>query len=128
MIAVSRAPLEKLQEFQRRMGWSFKWASSFHSDFNFDYDYDVSFPSTETPQPYTYNYEPSESAGGESPGISVFYRNAEGEVLHTYSCYARGLDMLNTAYHYLDLVPKGRDESQLSWPMAWLDYHDRYPK
>jgi predicted dithiol-disulfide oxidoreductase (DUF899 family) len=126
MMAVSHAPLEKLQEFRQRMGWTFKWASSFLSDFNFDYD--VSFPSTETPGQYTYNYEPTESNGGESPGISVFYKNESGEIFHTYSCYARGLDMLNTAYHYLDLVPKGRDEAGLSWPMAWLDYHDRYPK
>jgi predicted dithiol-disulfide oxidoreductase (DUF899 family) len=126
MIAVSRAPLQKLQAFKKRMGWSFKWVSSFNSDFNFDYD--VSFPATETPVQYTYNYEPTESTGGESPGISVFYKNADGEVFHTYSCYARGLDMLNTAYHYLDLVPKGRDESALRWPMAWVNYHDLYAK
>lgn len=126
LLAVSRAPLEKLQAFHRRMGWNFKWVSSFHSDFNFDYD--VSFPSTATPGQYSYNYAPTESTGGESPGLSVFYKNASGEVFHTYSSYARGLDMVNVAYHYLDLTPKGRDEDNLAWPMAWLDFHDRYPK
>lgn len=126
MLAVSRARLEKLQAFHRRMGWSFKWVSSFYSDFNFDYE--VSFPTTATPGQYSYNYAPTESTGGESPGLSVFYKDASGEVFHTYSSYARGLDMVNVAYHYLDLVPKGRDEDSLAWSMAWLDFHDRYPK
>ena len=74
-----------------------------------------------------YNYEKSKrSFPGEAPGISVFFRDPRGEVFHTYSCYTRGLDMLNVAYHYLDLVPKGRDEEGLAHPMAWVRHHDRY--
>ncbi|MEZ4656180.1 MAG: DUF899 family protein [Caldilineaceae bacterium] len=73
-----------------------------------------------------YNYVPNDELSGELPGISVFYRDDSGAIFHTYFCYARGLDMLNTAYHYLDLVPKGRDEAKLEWPMAWVRRHDRY--
>ena len=62
----------------------------------------------------------------ELPGISVFFKDAEGQVFHTYSCYGRGIDMLNTAYHYLDLLPKGRDEAGLSFPMAWVRLRDQY--
>ncbi|HXG36197.1 MAG TPA: thioredoxin family protein [Dehalococcoidia bacterium] len=124
MVAISRAPLEKLEAFKRRMDWSFKWLSSFSSDFN--YDFDVSF----TPEQIEkgtkhYNYEfGSKFPSEEGPGISVFYRNEEGGIFHTYSCYARGLDMLNVAYHYLDLVPKGRDEGDS--PQAWVRYRDKY--
>ena len=125
MIAVSRGPLDKMLAFQKRMGWSFRWVSSLENDFNFDFD--VSFPSTEISQTYRYNYELTESTGGESPGISVFYKNEAGDIFHTYSTYARGLDMLNVAYHYLDLVPKGRDEAALPWPMMWVNYYDKYP-
>lgn len=125
MIAVSRAPLSKLEAFRRRMGWSFKWASSFGNDFNRDYH--VSFSKEEVAKgEMTYNFQPSKFPSDEAPGISVFYRDEEGRVFHTYSCYARGLDMLNGAYHYLDLVPKGRDEDGLSYTMEWVRHHDRY--
>ena len=73
-----------------------------------------------------YNYEMCEFPSDEAPGASVFYKDGTGEVFHTYSCYARGLDMMNTAYHHLDLVPKGRDEAELPWPMAWVRYRDQY--
>jgi predicted dithiol-disulfide oxidoreductase (DUF899 family) len=73
-----------------------------------------------------YNYAVQKFPSDEAPGISVFYRDAGGGIFHTYSCYARGLDMLNGAYHYLDLVPKGRDEAGLPHSMAWLRHHDRY--
>jgi predicted dithiol-disulfide oxidoreductase (DUF899 family) len=123
MIAVSRAPLAKLQAYAGRLGWSFKWVSSADSDFS--YDFQVSFmPGEQESGRAIYNYGPLAHAMSDMPGISVFTKDAEGAVFHTYSCYARGLDMLNTAYHYMDLVPKGRDES--SGIMRWLKRRDEY--
>jgi predicted dithiol-disulfide oxidoreductase (DUF899 family) len=122
--AISRAPLAKLQQYQRRMGWSFPWASSHGSDFNFDFQ--VSFTPEALQGKVFYNFEDRTFPSEEAPGISVFHRNADGEVFHTYSCYARGLDWMNGAYHYLDLVPKGRDEAGLPYTMAWLRRHDQY--
>ena len=125
MVAVSRAPLEKLDAFKRRMGWSFKWVSSLGSDFNRDFQ--VSFTPEEMAKgEMTYNYETRGFPADEAPGVSVFARNEDGEIFHTYSCYARGLDMLNGAYHYLDLMPKGRDEDDLPYSMAWVRRHDEY--
>ena len=125
MVAVSRAPLEKLDAFRRRMGWSFKWVSSLGSDFNRDCQ--VSFTPDEMAKgEMTYNYETRGFPTDEAPGVSVFIKNEDGEIFHTYSCYARGLDMLNGAYHYLDLVPKGRDEDDLPYSMAWVRRHDEY--
>src|SRR5215471_6602890 len=110
IVAVSRAPFAKLAAFQRRMGWIFNWVSSFGSDFN--YDYHVSFVRDQLGQgEVIYNYIPVKNSMPERPGISVFYKDTSGSIFHTYSCYARGLDMLNVAYHYLDLTPKGRDEA-----------------
>jgi predicted dithiol-disulfide oxidoreductase (DUF899 family) len=124
LIAVSRAPLEKLEAFKARMGWTFKWVSSAGNDFNFDYH--VSFKPDELAQgPRYYNYAWAKSSMAELPGISVFCRDADGTIFHTYSCYARGLDMMNTAYHYLALVPKGRDETG-EHKMAWVRYRDSY--
>lgn len=125
-VSISRAPLAKLQSFERRMGWSFKWVSSEGTDFNFDYD--VSFrPEDLAGKRATYNYAPLEQPMTDLHGISTFYRDAGGELFHTYSCYARGVDMVNAAYQYLDLVPKGRDEQDLPWTMAWVKHHDQYP-
>ncbi len=125
MVTISRAPLEKLDSYKNRMGWSFKWLSSFDSDFN--YDYEVSFSQEDLEAGKTnYNYRENKSKSTELPGISVFYKDENGDVFHTYSCYSRGLDMLNGAYHYLDLVPKGRDEDDLPYTMAWLRRHDQY--
>ena len=124
-VAVSRAPLAKLQAFATRLGWSFKWVSSSRSDFN--YDYNVSFtPEDLADGSAIYNYAANKMNMPELPGISVFFKDAEGKVFHTYSCYARGLDMLNTAYHYLDLVPKGRGETGLPHSMAWVRLRDQY--
>jgi len=122
--AVSRAPLPQIEAYRKRMGWSFPWYSSNGSDFNFDFQ--VSF----TPEQIAagngyYNYTVRPNTMSELPGISVFI-NDNGQLFHSYSCYARGLDMLNAAYHYLDLVPKGRDEAGLSYPMEWLRRHDQY--
>jgi predicted dithiol-disulfide oxidoreductase (DUF899 family) len=125
IVAISRAPLAKLAAFQKRMGWSFNWVSSFPSDFN--QDYHVSFvPGQPTQGEVIYNYTPVKNSMTERPGISVFYKDPTGTFFHTYSCYARGLDMLNVAYHYLDLTPKGRNEAGLPFPMAWVRYHDAY--
>jgi predicted dithiol-disulfide oxidoreductase (DUF899 family) len=124
-LVVSRAPLPKIEAFKKRMGWRFKWVSSYGSDFNFDYH--VSFTKDEMAKGKVhYNFELNEFPSEEAPGISVFYKNGSGDVFHTYSSYARGLDMLVGAYNYLDLVPKGRDEGDLPWTMAWLRHHDRY--
>jgi predicted dithiol-disulfide oxidoreductase (DUF899 family) len=124
MVAISRAPLEKLEAFKRRMGWNFKWLSSGSDDFN--YDYHVSFAAETPEKELEYNYGKREIDMPDLPGVSVFYKDAEGRVFHTYSCYARGIDILNTAYNYLDLVPKGRDESEFEFTQAWVRYHDRY--
>ena len=124
-VAVSRAKLETLNAYKRRMSWGFKWVSSFESDFNSDYH--VSFTAEEMEKgEMFYNFAKSSFPSDEAPGISVFYKNEQGEVFHTYSAYSRGLDMLNGAYHYMDLAPKGRDEDQLPYTMAWLRRHDQY--
>jgi predicted dithiol-disulfide oxidoreductase (DUF899 family) len=126
-LAISRAPLPRLQAFARRLGWTFKWVSSAGSDFNFDFQ--VSFtPEALASGAATYNYAPIERGYEEMPGISVFARDDAGTVFHTYSCYARGLDMMNTAYHYLDLVPRGRDESGLPYTMSWVKIRDEYAR
>lgn len=125
LVAISRAPLAKLTAFQKRMAWSFNWVSSFANDFN--HDYGVSFAPEQLAQgEVIYNYAPVKTQMTERPGISVFYKDPVGTIFHTYSCYARGLDMLNVAYHYLDLTPIGRNEAGLPFPMAWVRYHDAY--
>jgi predicted dithiol-disulfide oxidoreductase (DUF899 family) len=125
LIAVSRAPFARISAYKKRMGWNLPWVSSYGSDFNFDYH--ASFtPEQIAEGKACYNYEARSHALSEEVGISVFYRNEKDEVFHTYSCYSRGVDMLNGAYHYLDLVPKGRDEGGLKYPMEWVRRHDQY--
>jgi predicted dithiol-disulfide oxidoreductase (DUF899 family) len=133
-VAISRAPSERLEAFKRRMGWNFKWLSSGNNEFN--YDYNVSFKPEALKGEAQYNYgkladfaqqnDLSETDVSDLPGVSVFYKDAGGNIYRTYSAYARGIDILNTAYNYLDLVPKGRDEAELEWPMAWVHFHDEY--
>lgn len=124
LVAVSRAPLQKLQAQARKFGWTFKWVSSFGNDFNFDYN--VSFsPEALARGDASYNYATQKATYSELPGISAFFRDG-GHIYHTYSTYARGLDMLNTAYHYLDIAPKGRDEDALSFPMEWVRHRIDY--
>lgn len=126
--AVSRAPLAKIDAYKKRMGWSFPWVSSDGSDFNFDYH--ASFTPEQIAQGkayYNYKVRP-DIEGDEWPGISVFYKDATDTVFHTYSCYERGIDMVNAAYQFLDLVPKGRDENGFEFSMAWLQRHDEYDK
>ena len=125
LVAVSRAPLEKLEAFRKRMGWTFDWVSSGASDFN--YDYAVSFtPDQIRSGEKAYNFGTSGFGVEEAPGISVFYRDAASDIFHTYSCFARGLDMMNAAYHYLDLTPLGRHEQGLPYPMDWVRLRDQY--
>jgi predicted dithiol-disulfide oxidoreductase (DUF899 family) len=125
-VVVSRAPFAKLEAYKKRMGWHFKWVSSYGNDFN--HDFHVSFTPEEQndDSPATYNYKPGGFGSSEAPGISVFAKGEDGAVYHTYSCYARGLDTLNGTYQLLDIVSKGRDEGGLSFPMAWVRRHDKY--
>ena len=123
--AVSRATLPEITAFKKRMGWHFPWVSSNQNDFNFDYH--VSFSKDHGSNgKVQYNYAEREFPSEEAPGLSVFCKNAAGEIFHTYSSYARGLDIHLGAYNFLDLTPKGRDEAGLSQPMAWVRHHDRY--
>ncbi|RDS81168.1 DUF899 domain-containing protein [Dyella monticola] len=122
-VAVSRAPLAKLQAQARAFGWTFKWVSSAGGDFN--YDYNVSFQLPEGKADVFYNYRTQTLGNEEQPGISAFIKEGNG-IFHTYSTYSRGLDMLNTAYHYLDIAPRGRDEDGLPFPMAWLKHRIAY--
>ncbi|HLQ67517.1 MAG TPA: thioredoxin family protein [Candidatus Limnocylindrales bacterium] len=125
LLVVSRAPLAQIEAFQKRMGWRFKWVSSHGTDFNSDYH--VSFTKDEMAKGMVdYNYEMQKFGSEEAPGASVFTKDASGNIFHTYSTYARGLDILVGAYNFLDLVPKGRDEGGLTHTMAWVRHHDRY--
>ena len=125
LVAISLAPLQKLNAFKQRMGWTFDWLSSANSDFNFDYA--VSFtPDQIQSHAKVYNFGTSGFSVEEAPGISVFYRDERGDIYHTYSCFARGLDMMNAAYHYLDLTPLGRHEEGLPYPMDWVRHRDQY--
>lgn len=124
-VAVSRAPLEIIEGYKARMGWSFPWVSSYENDFNRDYNVSFTEEEIERGNAY-YNYKEKGFPSTEAPGASVFYKDNSGEIYHTYSVYERGLDMFITAYHYLDIVPKGRDEDNLSYTMEWLRRHDEY--
>jgi predicted dithiol-disulfide oxidoreductase (DUF899 family) len=123
-VAISRAPLAKLAAFRERMGWSFKWVSSHGSDFNYDYYASFTPDEMKTGTGF-YNYHRSER-GSDREGVSVFYKDDDGAIFHTYSTYARGIDLLNTTYNFLDLTPKGRDEAHLASPQAWVRYRDKY--
>ncbi|MGA9170039.1 MAG: thioredoxin family protein [Nitrososphaeraceae archaeon] len=127
MIAVSRAPYNKLAAYEKRLGWNFKWVSSYNTDFNFDYN--ISFrPEEIAKKEGIYNFTIQDPHSPEREGVSVFYKDSEGRIFQTYSAYARGIDMLNVAYHYLDLVPKGRDEASKEFPQFWVRRHDEYEK
>lgn len=126
LVVVSRAPLTKIQAFKKRMGWRFKWVSSNKTDFNFDFQ--VSF----TPEQIQrgemfYNYAPLKMDIEEREGVGAFYQDGDGQVYHTYSSYARGIDLLNTTYNFLDLTAKGRDENP-EQPQDWVRYHDKYKR
>ena len=121
--AISRAPFAKIDAFKKRMGWSFKWLSSAQTDFNYDYQASFTQEAIQSGSVF-YNYGALKGEFTDREGVSVFYKDGGGAIFHTYSAYARGIDMLNAAYHYLDLVPRGRDEGDS--PQSWVQYHDRY--
>jgi predicted dithiol-disulfide oxidoreductase (DUF899 family) len=123
-VVVSRAPLASIEAFRHRMGWKFKWVSSGGTDFN--YDFQASFRPTDLQKGTVYyNYANSPAGPVDREGVSVFCRDVDGAIFHTYSSYARGIDMVNGTYQFLDLVPRGRDEDPQS-PQSWVRYHDQY--
>ena len=124
-VVVSRAPFPEIQAYQKRMAWRFKWVSSYDTDFNFDYHVSFTAEDEKKNKAY-YNYANGEYNNDEMPGLSVFYKDDKGDVYHTYSTYARGLDILVGTYNFLDLVPKGRDEEHLDFTMEWVRRHDEY--
>ncbi|MCW7540132.1 thioredoxin family protein [Aquabacterium sp. A7-Y] len=125
LLVVSRAPLVDIERFRQRMGWRFKWVSSYGSDFN--HDFGVSFTPDETARgEVDYNYEMQPFPVEEAPGISVFYKDDAGQVFHTYSTYGRGVELMMGAYSILDIAPKGRDEDGLEHTMEWVRHHDCY--
>ena len=124
LVVISRAPWKELQPFKKRMGWRFKWMSSNGNDFNFDLN--VSFTPEELKSGGAiYNYAPLGMDIDEREGVSAFYRDRKGDIYHTYSSYARGIDLLNTTYNFLDLTARGRDEDP-EHSQDWVDYHDKY--
>jgi predicted dithiol-disulfide oxidoreductase (DUF899 family) len=121
-VAVSRAPLADFQAFKKRMGWTFRWVSSSGTDFN--YDFGVSYHRADLESgPVLHNFTMQKLSGEEQPGLTVFTKDDDGNIYRTYSTYERGLDLLVGAYNFLDLTPKGRNESG---PMSWVSFHDRY--
>jgi len=125
LVAVSRAPHAALAAYQKRMGWTFTWVSSGDTDFNRDYQ--VSFTAEEVAKKRAYyNYTMQDPSLSEREGVSVFYKDPAGRVFHTYSAYARGIDLLNATYNYLDLAPKGRDEGGRG--LDWVRRHDEYDR
>ena len=123
--AVSRGPIARLQDYSKRMGWTFRWVSSAANDFNFDYN--VSFPKGTREQGVIYNFERRpDPEMDELPGASVFYKDDGGAIYHTYSAYGRGLEAALPVYGWLDVVPKGRNETKNGNLTDWVKRHDRY--
>jgi predicted dithiol-disulfide oxidoreductase (DUF899 family) len=123
--AISRATYPKLAAFKKRMGWHFNWVSSNGNDFNRDYHVVFTKEELATGKVY-HNFNMEAFPGTDAPGISVFYKDKEGNIFHTYSAYARGTETTMNTYNFLEYVPKGRDEEGLSFTMSWLRHHDRY--
>lgn len=126
VVVVSRAPLNEIEAYKNRMGWTFRWVSSFGSDFN--YDYHISFTPDELAKGQVfYNYRMIDGGMDELSGCSVFYKDDAGDIFHTYSTYARGAEELLTTYMVLDLTPKGRNETGPHHNlMDWVKRHDEY--
>jgi predicted dithiol-disulfide oxidoreductase (DUF899 family) len=125
MIAVSHAPYSKLAAYKKRMGWDFKWMSSNENDFNFDYNASFTLEEIANKQAF-YNFNMQDPRSSEHAGVSVFFKDEKGNLFRTYSAYARGIDLLNTAYNYIDLTPKGRDEGGRN--QYWVRRHDEYER
>ena len=124
MVAVSIAPIEQIEAYRRRMGWSFHWVSSHGTDFNPDFG--VTFTPEDVARGALYNYTARPTGPTEREGMSVFCKDADGRIFHTYSAYARGIDIFNTAYNYLDTVPLGRQEGDGRSKQWWVRRHDEY--
>ena len=125
LLVVSRAPLAEIEPFRQRMGWRFPWASSHGSTFN--QDFNVSFgPQDRVDGAVFYNYEMRPFPATEAPGISIFCKDEAGDVFHTYSTFGRGVEVMMGTYGLIDLTPRGRDEAELEYTMAWVRHHDRY--
>lgn len=125
LAAISRAPIENIQAYKERMGWQFDWYSSYGTDFNFDFAVSFTEEQRSSGKPI-YNFGTQAFSMDEAPGFSVFQKDADGTMFHTYSTYSRGLDIFNAAYHIMDMTPKGRDEDELPFTMGWLRRHDQY--
>lgn len=123
--AISRAPVSKLSAYAGRMGWSFPWLSAEDSSFNYDFAVSFSEEQRASGEP-VYNFGTQSVKSSDMPGFSVFFKDDDGNVFRTYSCYSRGIDMMNVTYQYLDLTPKGRDEGE--GVMAWLRRRDEYER
>lgn len=124
-VATSNTSIKNINAYKERMGWNFSWLSSEGTSFNRDYH--VSFSQSELDEgDVEYNFQEQKLEGTEYPGMSVFIRTEDGGVAHSYSCYARGLDIILGAYHILDMTPQGRNEADLPFPMAWIRRHDQY--
>ncbi len=126
MVTISRADIDRIELFRQRMGWNFKWVSSAKSDFNFDFNVSFSTNLAEQKEVY-YNYQVGSGfPSTEGPGMSVFLKDDDGSIYHTYSCFSRGLEDFLGIYRLLDISPKGRDEDDLVYGMEWVRHHDRY--
>jgi len=125
LVAISRAPLAQLEAFKKRMGWRFHWVSSNATDFNYDYHVSASQEEAGKDEVF-YNYAMQKFPSEERPGTSVFFKDAAGNIFHTYSSFGRGLDIFLGAYNWMDITPKGRDEEGLKHTMAWVRHHDKY--
>lgn len=125
-VAISRAPLAEIEKYRQRMGWHFPWYSSFGSDFNFDFNVSFTEKQKEAGK-ITYNYRTADYMGEELPGMSLFYRDEDGQVFHTYSTFARGAEQVMGTYVLMDMLPKGREEEPFKeHPMEWVRHHDKY--
>jgi predicted dithiol-disulfide oxidoreductase (DUF899 family) len=124
-VTISCAPLPTLEAYKQGMGWRFKWVSSLDNDFNFDFN--ASFTKKEIKDGTAFwNFRRRRPAATEVTGISAFYKGQDGQIFRTYSCFQRGVDLMNDAYNYMDLAPKGRSEDDQNPPMAWLRRRDEY--
>jgi predicted dithiol-disulfide oxidoreductase (DUF899 family) len=124
LAVVSRAPWKEIKPFKKRMGWKFRWVSSFETDFNFLFNVSLTPQQLKT-RTAIYNFEPLNMDIDEREGVSAFYKDKNGDIYHTYSSYARGIDLMNTTYNFLDLTAKGRNEHR-EFAQDWVRYHDEY--
>lgn len=126
LVTISRAPLPEIEAFKKHMGWKFKWLSSYASDFNYDYHVSATQEEIAAGKVY-YNYEIRDFLSEDLSGISIFSKDETGNIFHTYSTYGRGDELVNTTYMYLDLTPKGRNETGPNYNLTdWVRHHDRY--